>query len=585
MHTPSVFTWIACILGGLIPCLFPIISRAQSTQSPGPVEKPSVFRVKYLSEGTLYIDAGRNADIQEGMRLSVVNLPPDGVVSDGIRYRGYPHVGELRVISVADSSAVCEVISTNGELQVGQVAFLTPGSFDDRRETETARDLEDHPIVVGFSAGDPVDQELRATKVEGGFLGSESPVGVMRARFGFSYGGINEGNMNSSQVGMMVDADMTHIGGTWWNFNGYWRGYMNTNKSFTQGAAPQTLTNLINRTYTIGFVYQSPYSANTVGVGRLFLPWAPSLSTIDGGYYGRKIGHFTTVGVFAGSTPDPTSWSYNPNQKIAGTFASYERGDFSQFHIISTGGVAQNWIGWRPSRQFAFFENNFNWKRFLTVYSSLQVDAARTSPLPGGGSNPTGISQTYNSLHIQPIHLISFGLNYNYYRQLPTFDPRLIGPGLLNNYLFTGLSGDVRVELPKQISVYGALGKSNASTDKKQSWNESVGISFANLAHTGIFMDMHYSKFNSSFGGGSYAAASLSKNLVNNLQFQFLGGYQKFDSTFTKNVNASFINATLDWSFARRYFLQGTYGWYNGTATKYNQWSTMLGYRWGGLRR
>ena len=43
----------------------------------------------------------------------------------------------------------------------------------------------------------------------------------MRARIGFSYGGINEAGMNSTQVGMMIDADMTHIGGTYWNFAGY----------------------------------------------------------------------------------------------------------------------------------------------------------------------------------------------------------------------------------------------------------------------------------------------------------------------------------------------------------------------------
>ena len=39
-------------------------------------KKPSVFRVKYASDSTLYIDAGRNADLQEGMKLSVVNPPP-----------------------------------------------------------------------------------------------------------------------------------------------------------------------------------------------------------------------------------------------------------------------------------------------------------------------------------------------------------------------------------------------------------------------------------------------------------------------------------------------------------------------------
>src|SRR6516225_2954817 len=453
------------------------------TSAPKP-DKQAVFHVKYISDTTLYIDAGHNAGLQEGMKLSVVEPPPDGVVTEGIRYRGYPHVAELNVVSVADTSAVCDVISTNGELKIGQIAFLTPGSFEDRHLAETAQETEDYPILVGFTSGDPIDQEMRSSKVPNPL--TESPVGTMRARFGFSYGGIQEAGMNSTQLGLMVDADLTHIGGTYWNFAGFWRGYLNTSATNIQGTNGQTLTDLVNRTYTVGFTYQSPYSPNIIGIGRLYLPWAPSLSTIDGGYFGHKIGRITTVGAFGGTTPNPISWSYNPNQKIGGAFVSFEDGDFDHLHFVSTAGVAVTAINWSAARQFLFFENNLNWGRRISVYSSLQVDNARTSPLPGGGSNPTGISQTYNSVHFQPIKLVTLGVNYNYFRNLPTFDPRLIVTGLLNQYLFTGLSGDVRLELPKHISLYGSLGKSNASTDSKTSWNQALGITFANLFNTGI---------------------------------------------------------------------------------------------------
>ena len=57
-----------------------------------------------------------------------------------------------------------------------------------------------------------------------------------------------------------------------------------------------------------------------MGVGRLYLPYAPSLSTIDGGYFGYRITSHLTAGVFGGSTPDPTSWSYAPNQRYRRDF-------------------------------------------------------------------------------------------------------------------------------------------------------------------------------------------------------------------------------------------------------------------------
>lgn len=568
-------TLCACLLAGFL--FAPL--RAQ-TGPPG--EKPAVFHVKYVSGETVYIDAGHNASIQEGMKLSVIEAPPDGAATDGVRFRGYPHVAELRVISVADSSSVCDIVSTAGELKVGQFAFLAPGSVEDRHLAENAREADEYPIIVGFTSGDPIDQELRSTKVENI---TESPLGVMRARFGFSYGGIRESGLNSTQLGMMIDADMTHIGGTYWNFNGYWRGTLNTSSSATAGTSTATLTNLVNRTYHLGFTYQSPYSPVTIGVGRLFLPWAPSLSTIDGAYFGRRIGHYFTVGAFGGSTPDPTSWSYNPDQHIAGTFMNFESGDFDHFHLMSTTGIAMTAIQWRVARQFAFFENNLSWKRYISVYSSMQVDAARTSPLPNGGSNPTGISQSYNSFHVQPIRLVTFGVNYNYFRSLPTFDPRLIGTGLLDQYLFQGLSGDVRLDFPKHISFYTSFGRSKASSDTKNSLNQAYGLTFGNIWKTGLFLDLHYSKFDSDFGSGQYESISLSKNLSESLRLQFLGGEQKFNTSFSSNSSAKFLNGTLDWTINRRFFLEGTYGWYQGTTMNYNQWSTIFGYRFGGLRR
>ncbi len=580
MRPAFVFDLAWICFSGLALSLFSATALAQ-TPAPQPAQRPSIFKVKYIADSSLYIDAGRNAGLQEGMKLSVVAPPPDNAIDDGIRFRGYPHLAELNVVSVADSSSVCDVISSTGELRVGQLAFLTPDSAEDRHLAENAVEADNYPIVIAFTSGDPVEEEYRATHVENPV---ESPIGVMRARFGLSYGGTREAGLSSTQVGALIDADMTHIGGTYWNFSGFWRGNLNTSSSSVSGAGSSTLTDLINRTYHLGFVYQNPYSPNSYGIGRLFLPRAPSLSTIDGAYMGHRIGRITTVGAFAGSTPDPSSWSYNPDQQIAGSFVSMEDGDFNHLHYLSTAGIAVNTINWRVSRQFAFSENTLNWKRYVALYNSMQFDTARTSPYPGGGSNPTGITQTYNSIHFQPVQLVTFGVNYNYFRNLPTFNPLLIGTGLLDKYLFQGYSGDVRLDLPRHISLYTSLGRSKASTDSKNALNESYGITFGNLG-PGFFLDLHYTQFNSSFGSGQYESVSLSRNLTETLHLQLLAGNQKFSSLFTSNTNSKFVNGIVDWTISRRYFVEGLIGYYNGTSLNYTQWSTVFGYRFGGLRK
>lgn len=332
--------------------LLPPLAFAQAGSSGS---KPTVFHVKYIADHSVYIDGGRNADLREGMKLSVIAPPPDNAATDGVRFRGYPHVAELNVISVADSSAVCDVIASGGELKVGDFAYLAPASVEDRHLAETARDAENYPVVVAFTDGDPLDAEIR--EAQNSLLHPESRiVGALRGRFGFSYGGIQESGLNSTQIGLVIDADMTHIADTYWNFSGYWRGNLTNSSTNIPGTGTTTLNDLINRTYQLGFTYSSPYSPNVAGVGRVYLPWAPSLSTIDGGYYGRKLNSLFTVGGFAGSTPDPTSWSYNPDQRIAGALASVEYGEFDRLHFLSTAGLAVTSIGWRVARQFAFFE-------------------------------------------------------------------------------------------------------------------------------------------------------------------------------------------------------------------------------------
>lgn len=576
--------FLACSCGTAVTLFLASVLYAQIPATDSPDKKPAIARVKYVTDDSLYIDAGRNADFQEGMKLSVVNPPPDGVVSDAIRFRGYEHVAEIRVISVADSSAVCEIVSTHGEIKTGQVAFLTPDSVAERRDAQSALEDDRYPIVMTFTYGDPLEEEVRETHEQKQF--QESPMQRIRGRFGMTYGGTQEsGGLNSKQVGLVLDSDMSHIFGTYWNFTGYWRGNLTTSSSNSNGATPTTLTDLINRTYHLGFTYQNPYSPTTLGVGRLFLPWAPSLSTIDGGYLGRKISRLATVGFFAGSTPDPSSWSYNPDQRIAGTFVNFETGDFEHTRFYSTAGIAVTSIQWKAARQFAFFENNYTWKRFLSFYNSLQADEGRTSPLLNGGSNPTGVSQSYSALHIQPFKRLGLGVNHNYFRTLPTFDPRLLGTGLLDKYLFQGFSGDVRVDLPRHIGVYASLGRSKATTDQKNSLNQAYGLTLGNLWKTGLLLDLHYSKFDSSFGSGKYESFSISKNLTDTFRVQLFSGHQVFNTTLSTNSNSNFVNGVVDWNVGPRYFFEGNYGWYRGTSMNYMQWSSVFGYRFGGFRK
>jgi hypothetical protein len=268
------------LASALCACYSPI-TLAQAPEGPVPAsapashpepdsKKPTVFKINYVGDKTVYLDGGRNADLQDGMKLSVVEAPPDGVIAEGIQYRGYEHVAEVVVSSVSDSSALCDVVKADREVKVGQAAFLTPESVHDRRQAELATDEDKYPILMTFTYGDPLDEEVRETREAQ--VTRLTPMQRSQGRIGFDYGGTNEpGGFSSRQMGLVIDADMRNIGGTFWNFVGSWRGNFGTSNTTLAGSGTQTLTDLVNRTYRIGLTYQSPYSPVTLGVGRLFL--------------------------------------------------------------------------------------------------------------------------------------------------------------------------------------------------------------------------------------------------------------------------------------------------------------------------
>ncbi len=482
----------------------------------------TAFKVKYVAAGTAYIDGGRSAGLAEGMKLVVRDTPTGSVIAAA---DGNPDdvVAELEVTSVAETSAVSDVRTPKRDLKAGDLAYLSSHDEQALVNQSTLSATRKYPTVISFTESDTLDEEARV-QVPRPPMPS---VNRARGRIGVDYMGTafhgSNGGSNTD-LGLIARLDMTRIGGTYWNASGYWRGRLTANNY----SGNSTLQDLINRTYHLSMTYDNPNSPWVAGFGRMYLPWATSLDTIDGGYFGRRLGHSATLGVFGGSTPDPTSWSYSPNRRIGGVFVNFEGGSYDSFRYTSTSGMALSTLQWKIDRPFVFFENGIYYKRYVAIYDSLQAD----SPVgyTAGGSPGAGIARNFLTVRYQPHERIEFDGNYTYLRDLPTFDPTLVGTTLLDKYLFQGFSGGVRLAVLKTVWVYTNLGKSNRSGDTSNSLNELYGLTFDRLPWVHIRADGHYARFNSSFGNGSYSSVSLSRSLGDNFRLELLGGQQNFVS-------------------------------------------------------
>ena len=533
----------------------------------------TIFKIKFVAQDTVYLSAGTATGLTAGMKLIVKRSEAD-ITEKGTLAKASqtPTIAQLEVISVASSSAVCAVQNKSADIKPGDLAFMNQTTAETLAEKRALSASRKYPQVVSFNEGDPLDEEVR----------EEVPrpplpeVNRIRGRFGFDYGSINTvGSVvsNNSQVGMVVRADFTRIGGSYWNLSGYWRGRL-TNTSYTE---QPTLQDLINRTYHLNMSYSSPTSSWVAGFGRLYLPWCTSLDTIDGGYVGRKEGKHVLLGIFAGSTPDPTSWDYNPDRRIGGVFLNLEGGSFDSVRITSTSGLALSTLLWQVDRPFIFFENGLYVKRYLAIYDSTQADDPR--PIPGLMAPGKGLSRNFFTLRFQPFERLSFDVNDNYFRDVPTFDTALIATGLLDKYLFQGVSTGARVEPIKHITFYASVGKSSRTGDTSSSWNEMYGVTFARIPWAGLRLDARASKFDSSFGNGNYRSISLSRNVREALRMEVQVGQQSLASLLSNQTNSRFVNATLDGNLGSNYFVQGAYTVERGGTFNYNQWTVTFGYR------
>ena len=531
---------------------FSLVAQAQPVKD--------TFRIKYVAEGAVYIEGGRAAGVAEKMRLTV-SKPPDVTI-------------ELEVVSVADSSAVCEIKTPGAAPEPGDFAKLTSEDAQKSQMLRQAGTGNHYAQTITFTGGDPIDEEAREYVPRPPL----PEVNRFRGRIGFEYSGIIDqggSGASSSQVALVLRGDMTRIGGTYWNFNGYTRIQLS---SFSSGATQTTLNDLLNRTYHAGLTYDNPQSNWILGFGRMYLPWAPSLSTIDGGYIARRLSKHATVGMFAGTTPDPTSWNYSPNRQEAGTFINFDGGSWDAFKYSSTTGFGLSRLSWHPESEFVFFENTLSWKRYFSIYHSLQADQTHPTTLqPTAGG--TGVARSFLTIRFEPVKLISFDLNDNYFRSFPTFDPRLVGTGLLDKLLFQGVSGGMHLNLPFRSSFYVTAGKSNGTGDPKGSWNQMYGFAMSDIRHTGIRADLHYSHFDSSFGKGDYQSVSLSRDMRESLRLSVQAGQQNFVSALTSQTRARFVNGSLDWTFGAHYFLSGGVTVYRGQTQNYDQVFFTLGYR------
>ena len=546
------------------------VTTADSS-APSPAARAD-FQIRYVNGTNVYIDAGRDAGLAEETKL-VLKQDPTKPADDPANKAIEPGiVAKLTVVSIASMSAVCEVNAASRDLAPGDMVSLPDAEVEKLVEKNALGNTRQYPMVISFTEGDTLDEEVRNTIPRPPL----PEVNQIRGRIGFDYSFIQQlgqGGVASHQYGAVFRADFTRILGTHWNLNGYWRGELRSSTNQSQS----TLQDTMNRTYLMSLTYINPDSRWTAGIGRLYIPWANSLETIDGAYVANQLASHTLAGIFAGSTPDPSAWDYNPDRRIGGAFLNVHGGSFDAFRYSTTAGVGVEMLKWVINRPFAFTENNFSYKRYFSLYESMQIDRPTANPSTPAVS--TGIGQSLVSLRVQIHPRVAVDLTDTYFRDVPTYDPTLVGTGLLDKYLYQGINGGARVQLPYRVTGYFSVGSSNNSSDPKSSLNRMFGASISDIWKTGLEADARYAKFDSVFASGTYTTFTVSRDMLDNLRLNLQAGRYAYSSSVAANSASNFANLLFETNLGARLFVESMFTAQRGGSLNYNQWTSTLGYR------
>lgn len=562
----------------LLLVLVAVVCRSQEPDVSAPVAPPPSatparidFHVRYINGTSIYIDGGTSSGLAEGTQLVLkqsTSLSDEEAAKTSLE----PGVvARLKVVSVASTSAVCEVVATRRDLVENDVVSLPDDEVKKIIDKDALGNTRHYPMVISFSEGDPMDEEVRDTIPRPPL----PEVNEARGRFGFDMSTIQELGQSSStttQYGMVMRADITRMFGTHWSLTGYWRG------TFHQSSASQnTIQDTMNRTYLMSLSYINPQSNWMASFGRMYLPYASSLETVDGGYVGFRTSTRTTIGAFFGSSPNPAAWNYDPNREMGGGYFNIHGGSFENLHYSSSVGGGINLQSWSVQRPFVFTENDFSYKRYVSLYQAMQIDHPTANP----GTQPVGlgIGESLLSARFQVHPRVMLDLTDTYFRDVPTYDPVLVGTGLLDKYLYQGINGGARIQFPMHITGYFSLGSSNNSNDNKSSMNQLFGATMTNIWKTGLGVDARYSKFDSSFASGTYRTVSVMRDLGERFRLDLQAGRYEYNSSLAAASDSYFGNAILDMNLGARLFFQGMFTAQRGGTFDYNQLTTVIGYR------
>jgi len=299
--------------------------------------EPKSARVTYLSGDVVYVDAGRNSGIVVGDTLRVLR-------SKGV-------VARLRVTDVAAGSAACATLHASSPLEPGDVVLFSAA-------------FPNAPIEEPAIAPTPGPYEAARA--------SQRVRGRVGARWLLIRTNEDPGVTGTDLVQPSLDLRLDGVN--------LLDGRFDTNVDVRSRRTTRTIgddseTESRSRVYRASFAWHDRALRRRLSIGRQTAAALSTISLFDGILVETRSGG-RSIGMFAGTEPEPERLGFSNDLVEGGAFATFQRRDAGPSRWSVTVGAATSYEKGSPNRDFLFMQGSAQSPHLATFFTQ-EVDFNR----------------------------------------------------------------------------------------------------------------------------------------------------------------------------------------------------------------
>ncbi len=524
----------------LIVTFIPINLISQTTKQ--------TYRVKYISNENIYLDAGSSEGLVVGDQLVIK--------------RGQTGIAGLEIVFVADHSSSCKVLVSKEIIKVGDIAEVVK---------KMPVEQETIPKTVIRKRANPSNTKI---------FSQHKPlvrISGYASILWYHVEDLSPGNRNFDQPTFRLNLKLDDL---WWKDldfrlrtrSRYYqriRGYASTNPS----------DDWQNRMYECSFEYDNSESILNFKLGRIISNKFSGVGYIDGALLQINISSAFRMGAFGGNQPEWGYADFQTSLQKYGCYLNYIHGNYRTSRFETTLAGAGEYHGPTVSREFIYIQNNFSGGNRWSLYQSAELDINRKWRKDLTDEN-ISLTNIYVSARVNVTDWLSASLTYDNRKNYFTYEIRSLADSLFDDALRYGYQASFNLKPIKDLTIYTTLGSRKRQPYNENTYSYTTGLNKNNFIMDRMSLNLYFSSFSNYYANGTNPTLSVRKYFLSGHSVNLAYGYYNYRlKSLDDNRTNQWLRLSFDLNVISQFYLNAEYGYNWGNDVRDHRMVSEIGYR------